>query len=107
MEEENMDSLFDNEFNLSEFNNYLDDMKNSICDNSDYLTEYLKQHIGKMVKLEFFLGNSLEIRIGQLIEVGKGCVILRLYKPSTTIVCDTKDIKFITIAHSNEVKSLI
>lgn len=75
--------------------------------NQSYISEYLKKHIGKMVKVEFYFGSKLEIRIGQLIEVTDKYIVLRLYKPSTTILCDISSIKFVTIAHGNEIKNLV
>ena len=95
-------SLDDYNFSHFNFNTPYD-----IEDKKEYMSDYLKKHIGKMVKLEFSFGNCLEIRIGQLVEVGEKYVVLKIYKPSTTILCDLSNIKFVTIAHSNEIKSLI
>ncbi len=105
-----MDSQFNNldDFSFNHFDlNTPYDIDEYYKDQKEYMWDYLKKHIGKMVKLEFSIGNCLEIRIGQLIEVGEKYVVLRLYKPSTTILCDLSDIKFVTIAHSNEMKSLM
>lgn len=103
-----MDSLinsFDN-FDIGSPFDYSLYSKEEPC-NKGHIPEYLKKHIGKMVKLEFYFGSNLEIRIGQLMEVDDKYIVLRLYKPSTTILCDLSSVKFITIAHGNEIKNLV
>lgn len=105
-----MDTPFNSmdDFNFDNFNlNLPYDIEEYHKPKREYMTEYLKKHIGKMVKLEFSFGTCLEIRIGQLVEVGDKYVVLKLYRPATTILCDLSDIKFVTIAHSNEIKSLM
>lgn len=105
-----MDSQFNSldDFNFGHFNlNSVYSMDEFQNNGKEYMTDYLKKHIGKMVKLEFSFGNCLEIRIGQLVEVGDNYVVLKIYKPSTTILCDLSNIRFVTIAHSNEIKSLL
>ena len=104
-----MNSQFNNNLDEYEFNsfNFRDYDIDQYPNHSRYMSDYLKKHIGKMVKLEFYFGDSFEIRVGQLVEVEENYVVLRLFKPSTTTVCNIDNIKFVTIAHSNEIKSLI
>lgn len=62
-----------------------------------FLPAYLKNHIGKLVKIEVLVGNRMECRVGILLEVGADFLVIKL-KPSgnTTIICGNI-IKFITI----------
>lgn len=75
--------------------------------NPAYLPAYLKKQTGKIVRLEFQIGDALETRVGQLLDVGTTFVVIKLFKPSTTMICDISTIKFITVAHGNEVKNLV
>ena len=104
-----MDSFINNfdSFDIANPFDYSMNSKQEERCSQGYISEYLKKHIGKMIKLECYFGSNLEIRIGQLIEVSDKYIVLRLYKPSTTILCDINSIKFVTIAHGNEVKNLI
>lgn len=64
---------------------------------------YLKNHIGKLVKVESLLGNCLENRIGVLFEVGANYIVLKLHKSACSMMIEASSIKYITIIHDNDV----
>lgn len=67
--------------------------------NSVYTPAFLKQHIGKLVKVEFLIGTSyLEDRTGILLEVGASYVVLRSVQDNNLLYCDIFSIKFVTIS---------
>lgn len=63
---------------------------------------YLKNHIGKLVKVESLLGNCLETRIGILFEVGANYIVLKLHRSSCSMMIDAASVKYITIIHDND-----
>lgn len=65
--------------------------------NSDFLPAYLKQFIGKWIRADFLIGNSIEQRVGILEDVGASYIILNAIEPATLVVCDLFAIKFVTI----------
>ncbi len=67
---------------------------------SSALHEFLHDHIGKTVRIEFVVGNSKEIRTGRLFKVGKEYIVLKPRQSNQTIVCDIASIKFITVIHN-------
>lgn len=74
--------------------------------NTAYMPAYLSKHLGKLMRVEFLLGNELHQRIGILMTVGAGFIVLRS-KNNATLVCDLKSIRFVTIIHNNDVNSLL
>ena len=74
--------------------------------NTAYMPAYLSKHLGKLVKVECLLGNELHQRIGILMTVGAGFIVLRS-KNNATLVCDSKSIRFVTIIHNNDINSLL
>lgn len=65
--------------------------------NSDFLPAYLKQFIGKWIRADFLIGNSIEQRVGILEDVGASYIILNAIEPATLIVCDLFAVKFVTV----------
>lgn len=65
--------------------------------NSDFLPAYLKQFIGKWIRADFLIGDTIEQRVGILEDVGASYVILNAIEPATLVVCDLFAIKFVTI----------
>ena len=65
--------------------------------NSDFLPAYLMQYIGKWIRADFLVGNSIEQRVGILEDVGASYIILNAIEPETLVVCDLFAIKFVTI----------
>lgn len=81
--------------------NYLHEIMN----NDLFLPAYLSKNLGKWMKIEMLMGNQLTEKIGQLIKVGAGYVVLKLNtNPVSTVVCDLKSIKIITIIYSGKIK---
>ncbi len=91
--------LQENTANASD--NYLTQMMN----NDLFLPAYLSKNLGKWMKIEMLMGNSLTEKIGQLIKVGAGYVVLKLNtNPVSTVVCDLKCVKIVTIIYSGKIK---
>lgn len=74
--------------------------------NTAYMPAYLSKHLGKLIRVECLIGNELHQRIGILMTVGAGFIVLRS-KNNTTLVCDSKSIRFVTIIHNNDFNSLL
>lgn len=62
-----------------------------------YTAGYLNTQIGKLIKVEFLIGNSFTDRTGVLVKVGVSYIILRPIDVSGYILCDLYSIKFVTI----------
>lgn len=77
-----------------------------ILTNNIYTPAFLRQQIGKLVRVEFLIGtNNLVDRIGILQDVGASYILLRSLESNTTIYADIYSIKFVTISNmmaSNE-----
>ena len=67
--------------------------------NTAYIPAYLRHQIGRWMRVEFLVGNIIEEKVGQLLDVGASYLILKMLEPSTTILCDLYSIKFITIIY--------
>jgi len=74
--------------------------------NTAYIPAFLSKHIGKLMRVEFFMGYQLVTKIGILMTVGDSFIVLRSQN-NRTLLCDAKSIKFITIIHDNDLRSLI
>lgn len=67
--------------------------------NSIYTPGFLRNYIGKLVKVEFLIGTSgLQDRIGILLEVGASYIVLRSVQDNNLLYCDIFSIKFVTIS---------
>ena len=67
--------------------------------NALYTPAFLRQHIGKLVRVEFLIGtNNLVDRIGVLEDVGASYILLRSFENDSLVYCDIYSIKFITIS---------
>lgn len=72
-----------------------------ILTNNIYTPAFLRQQIGKLVRVEFLIGtNNLVDRIGILQDVGASYILLRSLESNTTIYADIYSIKFVTISNS-------
>lgn len=70
-----------------------------ILTNPIYTPGFLKQQIGKLMRVEFLIGtNNLVDRIGILQDVGASYILLRSFESDSLIYCDIYSIKFITIS---------
>ncbi len=75
--------------------------------NTDFLPAYLKQFIGRWVRCEFFIGDTVEQRVGVLHDVGASYIIIDVIEPQTLIVCDIFSLRFVTIVLDEEYGRLL
>lgn len=72
-----------------------------ILTNNIYTPAFLREQIGKLMRVEFLIGtNNLTDRIGILEDVGASYILLRSVESDNLIYCDIYAIKFITISSS-------
>ncbi len=64
-----------------------------------YTPGFLRTQIGKLMRVEFLVGDNLNDRVGRLIQVGASYILLQLVESGNTIMCDLYSIKFVTIAN--------
>lgn len=70
-----------------------------ILTNNIYTPAFLREQIGKLMRVEFLIGtNNLTDRIGVLEDVGASYILLRSVESDNLIYCDIYAIKFITIS---------
>ena len=73
-----------------------------ILTNNIYTPAFLREQIGKLMRVEFLIGtNNLTDRIGILEDVGASYILLRSVESNNLIYCDIYSIKFVTISSSN------
>ena len=73
-----------------------------ILTNNIYTPAFLREQIGKLMRVEFLIGtNNLTDRIGVLEDVGASYILLRSIESDNLIYCDIYAIKFVTIASSS------
>ena len=71
-----------------------------IITNDMYTPAFLREQIGKLIRVEFLIGtNNLVDRIGILEDVGASYILLRSLESDTITYCDIYSIKFITISN--------
>lgn len=74
-----------------------------ILTNNIYTPAFLREQIGKLMRVEFLIGtNNLTDRIGILEDVGASYILLRSIESNNLIYCDIYSIKFVTIAESSQ-----
>ena len=72
-----------------------------ILTNSIYTPAFLREQIGKLMRVEFLIGtNYLVDRIGILEDVGASYILLRSLESDSLVYCDIYSIKFVTISSS-------
>lgn len=72
-----------------------------ILTNPIYTPGFLREQIGKLMRVEFLIGtNNLTDRIGILEDVGASYILLRSIENDNLVYCDIYSIKFITISTS-------
>ena len=70
-----------------------------ILTNLIYTPAFLREQIGKLMRVEFLVGtNNLTDRIGILEDVGASYILLRSLESDNITYCDIYAIKFITIS---------
>ena len=77
---------------MNNINNMPETLTNPI-----YTPAFLRQQIGKLMRVEFLIGTTnLTDRIGILEEVGASYILLRSFENDSLVYCDLYSIKFIT-----------
>lgn len=62
-----------------------------------YTEDFLRSMTGRLMRVEFLLGNHLVERVGRLIKAGRSYILLQSIEPNTTVMCDMSSIKFVSI----------
>lgn len=79
--------------------NKINENSPEILTNSIYTPAFLRQQIGKLMRIEFLVGtNNMTDRIGFLEDVGASYILLRSFEGDSLIYADIYAIKFITIS---------
>lgn len=86
--------------NTSEKRNVVTDSNSpEILTNNIYTPAFLREQIGKLVRVEFLIGtNNLTDRTGILEDVGASYILLRAIESGNLLYCDIYSIKFVSIA---------
>lgn len=74
--------------------------------NPIYIPGFLRQNIGRWMRVEFLIGNTLTDRVGVLTEVGASYILLHSIDPNSYILCDMFSIKFVVIINTDNYGSL-
>ena len=92
----------DNDYIRENRNVQINENTPEVLTNSIYTPAFLRQNIGKLMRVEFLIGtNNLTDRIGILEDVGASYILLRSLESNVTIYADIYAIKFITISNYN------
>ncbi len=88
---------------MNNINNMPETLTNPI-----YTPAFLRQQIGKLMRVEFLIGTTnLTDRIGILEEVGASYILLRSFENDSLVYCDLYSIKFITISANSNLVPLV
>lgn len=80
----------------------IDQNSPEILTNTIYTPAFLREQIGKLMRVEFLIGtNNLTDRVGILVDVGASYILLRSIESDNLIYCDIYSIKFVTLSASN------
>ena len=64
-----------------------------------YTPGFLREHIGKLVRVQFLIGTTnLEDRVGIIEDVGASYLLLRSIESGNLLYCDIYSIKFVVIS---------
>lgn len=74
--------------------------------NPVFFQGYLKNHRGKLIKVESVLGDRLESRTGILLEVGNDFLVIKLQRSCLSMMIPGSFIKYITIIHDNDIRKV-
>lgn len=70
-----------------------------VLTNNIYTPAFLREQIGKLIRVEFLIGtNNLTDRTGILEDVGVSYILLRSIESGNLVFCDIYSIKFVNIA---------
>ena len=77
----------------------IDENSPEIITNNLYTPAFLREQIGKLVRVEFLIGtNNTTDRLGILEDVGASYILLRSIDSGNLLYCDIYAIKFVTIS---------
>lgn len=77
----------------------IDQSSPEILTNSIYTPAFLREYIGRLMRVEFLIGtNNLTDRVGILEDVGASYILLRSLESNSIVFCDIYSIKFVTIS---------
>lgn len=77
----------------------IDQNSPEILRNPIYTPAFLREQIGRLMRVEFLIGtNNLVDRVGILEDVGASYILLRSLESDSLVYCDIYSIKFITIS---------
>ena len=95
-------NYFENETKKKQNRNVVVDSNSpEIITNNIYTPAFLREQIGKLVRVEFLIGtNNLTDRIGILEDVGASYILLRAIESGNLLYCDIYSIKFVTISEN-------
>ena len=95
-----MASVEENKDKRGDRNVTIDQNSPEILTNSIYTPAFLREQIGKLMRVEFLIGtNNLTDRIGVLEDVGASYILLRSVESDNLVYCDIYSIKFVTISN--------
>lgn len=78
-----------------------------VLTNNIYTPAFLREQIGKLVRVEFLIGtNNLTDRTGILEDVGVSYILLRAIDSGNLLYCDIYSIKFVSIAEYPYIPSM-
>ena len=78
-----------------------------ILTNNIYTPAFLREQIGKLMRVEFLIGtNNLTDRIGILEDVGASYILLSSVESDNLTYCDIYSIKFVTVILNDEFEKL-
>lgn len=73
-----------------------------------FLPSFLNKNVGRWMKVEHYIGENAVTHIGRLFKVGVDFLVLQLSTDRpTTVLCNLKDVKFITIIYDTDKNSLV
>lgn len=79
----------------------IDSKTPEILTNPIYTPAFLREQIGKLMRVEFLIGtNNLVDRIGVLEDAGASYILLRSIESDNLVYCDIYSIKFVTISEA-------
>lgn len=97
-----MANIEENKDKREDRNITIDQNSPEILTNPIYTPAFLREQIGKLMRVEFLIGtNNLTDRIGVLEDVGASYILLRSIESDNLVYCDIYAIKFITISTSS------
>ena len=97
-----MANLEGNQDKREDRNVNIDQNSPEILTNNIYTPAFLREQIGKLMRVEFLIGtNNLVDRVGILEDVGASYILLRAIESDNIVFCDIYSIKFITISTSS------